>query len=98
MTFKRCAHFYRPCGCQAPPASSCGRQGHRVVAPRSEADLRTLLIVPVAVAILTVWIAAGVRAVLEGDVQPFLIATGPLSVVAGYVMGMRLVRKDETGG
>lgn len=81
-----------------PASSSCGRQGLPGVAARSENDLRAMLVLPVAGAILAIWVAAGVRAVLYGDVQPLLIATGPLTALCGYVMGLRMVRKDETGG
>lgn len=49
--------------------------------------------VPLGIAIICVWVATGIRVLIYGDVQGFLIATGALSGLEGYVFGIRFARR-----
>lgn len=53
------------------------------------------ILVPVAAAVTCMWIAAGVRAELTGDVAMFAIATGPFGLLCGYLFGSGIVRGKE---
>lgn len=48
---------------------------------------RLLLTIPIATVITTMWIAAGVRALLTGDVEAWAIASVPFGGVWGWVFG-----------
>jgi hypothetical protein len=50
----------------------------------------------IAATVTSMWIVGGVAAVLTGEVQVFVIATGPFGLICGYLFGATIVRrKDE---
>lgn len=61
-------------------------------------DLQRLLVVPVAVAVLVVWIASAGYSFLSGQYAPLTITTPVMLVLAGYVFGFRQVTKSLRGG
>ncbi len=56
---------------------------------------RLLLIVPVSTAVTTIWVVTAVRFALYGDAQGFLIATGPFSLLCGYLFGISFPRREQ---
>jgi len=50
------------------------------------------LVAAVAFAVTAVWVTAGLSAVYTHDVQPFLIASGPFTILCGYLFGVAIVR------
>lgn len=52
---------------------------------------------PIAAAITTVWFVAGMMALYRSEVQVFLVASGPMGVLCGYVFGVSLMRRAENG-
>ena len=50
------------------------------------------LIAAVAFAVTAVWVTSGLSAVYTHDVQPFLIASGPFTILCGYLFGVAIVR------
>ncbi len=47
-------------------------------------------------AILTaMWVAAGVKAIVTGDITAFGLVTGPFTLMCGYVFGVSLLRRPE---
>jgi hypothetical protein len=43
------------------------------------------------------WLAAGVVALYSNNTQVFIIASGPFSLMCGYVFGVSIVRKAGGG-
>lgn len=66
--------------------------------PPSESDVRDRLRLPVAIAILAVWVAGSLTAIVRSDVQVFVIATGPFSLLAGYLFTDGLLRRSAKNG
>lgn len=58
---------------------------------------RDRLVIPFAVAVTLLWLVAGFAAIRTNQVQVFIVATGPESLVLGYVFGVQLVRRAENG-
>lgn len=53
--------------------------------------------VPVAIALTVMWLAAGFTALVTDRVQVFVIATGPFGVMCGYLFGVQLLRRAQNG-
>lgn len=60
-------------------------------------DLRDRLRYPVAAAITLVWIIAGIAAIVLADVQVFVIASGPFTILCGYLFTEGLFRRAVNG-
>jgi hypothetical protein len=56
------------------------------------------LIIPLAVAVTLMWLAAGTAALLSSDDKVFIVASGPFSLICGYVFGISLVRRTNGNG
>jgi hypothetical protein len=49
----------------------------------------------VTVTVTAMWFAAGAASLVTGDVQPFVIATGPFGLVCGAILGVGIIRKQD---
>lgn len=56
---------------------------------------RERLVIPLAAAVTTLWLAAGFYALVTTEVRVLVIASGPFSIIIGYVFGVSLVRRAE---
>lgn len=41
--------------------------------------------------VTAIWAAAGVKAILSGEAQPFIIASPPFGLLCGYHYGIRII-------
>ena len=58
---------------------------------------RRFLVVPVAIVLTAMWLASGVSAVVTGNVNAFVIASGPFGLLCGYLFGISVIRKPGDG-
>lgn len=63
----------------------------------SRSDKRDLLILPVAGVVLMGWAASLLAAFLTGSFTPLTITTPLMLMLAGYVFGVNIARKDSNG-
>jgi hypothetical protein len=40
------------------------------------------------------WLASGFAGLLTGQLQVFVVATGPFGIVCGYLFGVSLIRRN----
>lgn len=60
-------------------------------------ELRDRLGPPVAAAITVMWVAAGIGALWSAEIQVFVIASGPFTLLCGYLFGVQIVRRAVNG-
>lgn len=65
--------------------------------PQEIRDVRDRLRYPVAVCIIIVWLASFAAAIVERDVQIFLIANGPFWALCGYLFTGNIFKRAENG-
>lgn len=59
----------------------------------NQRNYQQILVVPVATAVLLVWMAAAVYSFLSDQYAPLTITTPVMLVLAGYVFGFRSISK-----
>jgi len=60
-------------------------------------DLRDRLRLPVGFAVLLMWVAAGVAAIITDDPSVFIITSGPFTILCGYLFGTEILRRATSG-
>ena len=62
-----------------------------------ERDLRDRLRLPVAFAVLLMWVAAGGAALITEDASVFIVTSGPFTILCGYLFGTEILRRAANG-
>lgn len=65
--------------------------------PRTGDDIRDRLRLPIAFGVFAIWCAAGVTALVRTDAQVFIIASGPFTILCGYLFTDGLFRRAQNG-
>lgn len=59
--------------------------------------VRDRLAYPAAVAVIAMWIAAGIVGLWTGETQIFVLTTGLMTILFGYLFGRLIIRRAENG-
>lgn len=58
---------------------------------------RSRLATPVAFALTAMWLITGLRAAVTGEIEAFVVASGPFGILCGYLYGMGIGRTASKG-
>lgn len=60
-------------------------------------EIRDRLRLPIAFGVFAIWCAAGVTALIRTDAQVFIVASGPMTILCGYLFTEGLFRRAQNG-